>query len=190
MHRPRFQTHRGQTQSQLKSVAGTAVADGSYDYAAQPGWSVGLVTHASAVTVAPAVLTTSTYQDTLGRTQKTVSPSSGTTLYAYHPAWAAGARGKLASVTDADGVVVAYDYNAEGEQTTVTRTIPVGAGTATQVTTTTRDVVTGATLWGTNLGTCFRTTQSIASTGVGAITVAESYRSINGLAGGTRSFGK
>ena len=182
---------------QVKSRSGTAVADMVYDYAPYAG---GLVTHTDTVTsTAPAAsLRTSEYRDQLGRIFQIVSPATGTTLYAYHPLTAsAGARGKLASVTDADNVAVSYGYNAKGEQTSTTRIIPLAAGSATHVTTIANDVLNTAaivTFRGTNLGTCFRTTQSVTSTptagGATTVTLSVTCTARNGLASGTRSFGR
>jgi RHS repeat-associated protein len=169
----------------ISSISGTAVADKSYDYAThtETGGGEKTVTNASGVV-------TSTFTDLLGRTRKTVSGTTGTTSYAYHALGAAaGSRGKLQSVTDADNVTVSYGYNNKGERTTTSRTIPLASGTATQVTTTTRDVVANATLHGVSLGTSIRQTQTVASTGVSAVTTSRSYSAIVGLVSGSDSFG-
>jgi YD repeat-containing protein len=149
-------------------------------------------------------LTTSQTVDLLGRTISDTTPQNGTTLTTYHPHNApAGARGKTATVTDADGVTTSYGYNNEGELTSTSRLIPLPNGaSATQVTQTNNDVVANVTIHGTALGVSLRTTQTISSsattTASGAIppapmspiTTSASYRSINGLLRGSVSFGR
>jgi RHS repeat-associated protein len=177
---------------QAKSVTGSAVPDMSYDYATkdedQTPLGAGMVLRAT--TMASGV-GTSTFTDLLGRTVMTRSAATGGTTHSYYPLTApAGSRGKLQSVTDGDGVTITYGYNAEGERTSTSRTIPLaGDTTATQVTTTERDVVSDATLHGASLGISFRTTQAVASTGIAAVTTSESFASIDGLVSGASSFG-
>jgi RHS repeat-associated protein len=120
-----------------------------------------------------------------------MSDTTGTTLYTYHPTTAAaGSRGKLATVTDGDGVTTSYGYDAEGQLTTTSRTIPLATGTATQVTTTTRDVVANVLLQGRNLGISRRQTQTLAATGLPTVTTSESFAATAGLVTGSRSFGR
>jgi hypothetical protein len=169
----------------IQSVSGTAVPDESYDYATHTENGGGEKTIQTASGVV-----TSEFTDLLGRARKTVSGATGTTTYTYHPlSAAAGARGKLESVTDGDNVALSFGYDSEGERTTTSRTIPLASGTATRVTTTTRDVVANATLHGVSLGTSIRQTQTVASTGVSAITTSRSYEAIDGLASGSEEFG-
>ena len=158
----------------------------SYDYATHNENGGGEKT----ITTASGVITTQ-FSDLLGRSSKTLSGETGTTTYAYHPLVAAtGSRGKLQSVTDGDDVSITYGYDSEGEQTTTSRTIPLASGTATQVTTTARDVVANVVLQGQNLGIAHRQTQTLAATGVPAVTTSRSYAAIAGLATGSEAFGR
>ena len=143
--------------------------------------------------------------DLLGREVSSVSPGSGTTTTTYHPHDAPlGARGKVASVADADGVTTRYGYNAEGEQVSVSRPVPLPNGAiATQVTTTENDVISNITLHGKNLGVSLRSTQSVSSSvttapnqgaippaPINPVTTNTSYRSTLGLLSGSVSFGR
>lgn len=169
-----------------KSVSGTAVPDIAYDYATheENGGGEKTVRNASG-------LVTSEFTDLIGRTRKMVSGSTGTTTYTYHAqSAAAGSRGNLQSVTDGDNVTVSYGYNGKGDQITESRTIPLASGTATQVTTNINDVVSTVTLHGVALGISSRQTQSIASTGVSAVTTSRSYSAINGLVSGSSILGR
>lgn len=175
----------------IKSRRGTAVADEDHDYdvhnysSTLHGLSDSKKSYSVPYAGGAAFVQSSRKFDMLGRIMQEVSPASGTTTYAYHPLSASpGAREKLASTTDADGVVVSYGYNAKGEKTTVTRTIPLASGTATLVNTTTRDVVASATLQGTTLGVCFRSSESVGST-----TISQSYSEISGLRSGDYKLG-
>lgn len=169
---------------QMKSSTRTGYATTTYDYAPL------------SESTTSGTLVNSQTMDLLGRTLTSTSPGSGTTTYTYHPlSAAAGSRGKTATVTDADGVTISYGYNSEGEQTTTSRPIPILdsanlPATATQVTTTENDVVSGITLHGTALGVSLRSKQTISSTGFAPVTTSTSYRSINGLLSGSVSFAR
>ena len=168
-----------------KSATGTAVPDISYDYAthALNGGGETTVTTASGAV-------TSSFSDLAARPLKVVSAATGTTLYTHHlTTAAAGSRGKLATMTDGDSVTTTYGYDAEGKQTTTSRTIPLATGSATQVTTTTRDVVANVVLRGSNLGVSRRQTQTLAATGLPTVTTSESFAATAGLVAGSRSFG-
>ena len=169
-----------------KSTTGTAVSDMSYDYATHILNGGGETT----VTTASGVIT-SKFKDLVSRPIKVVSGATGTTLYTYYPTTAAaGSRGKLATMTDGDSVTTSYGYDAEGQQTTTSRTVPLATGTATQVTITTRDVVANALLQGTNLGVSRRQTQTLAATDLPTVTTSESFAATAGLVTGSRSFGR
>ena len=172
------QTTTAYLSGQMKSSTRTGYATTTYDYAPL------------SETTTSGTLVSSQTMDLLGRTLTSTSPGSGTTTYTYHPlSAAAGSRGKTATVTDADGVTISYGYNTEGEQTTISRPIPLpGGSTATQVTTTENDVVSSITLHGTALGVSLRSTQTISSTDFTPVTTSTSYRSINGLLSGSVSF--
>jgi RHS repeat-associated protein len=172
------QTTTAYLSGQMKSSTRTGYATTTYDYAPL------------SETTTSGTLVSSQTMDLLGRTLTSTSPGSGTTTYTYHPlSAAAGSRGKTATVTDADDVTISYGYNTQGEQTTISRPIPLpGGSTATQVTTTENDVVSSITLHGTALGVSLRSTQTISSTGFAPITTSTSYRSINGLLSGSVSF--
>jgi RHS repeat-associated protein len=172
----------------ISSVSGTAIPDKSYNY----------ITHTinnggeehSVVTLDPRTISAQR-NDLLDRVFYNVSDTTGTTLYTYHPTTAAaGSRGKLATMTDGDGVTTSYGYDAEGQLTTTSRTIPLATGTATQVTTTTRDVVANVLLQGRNLGISRRQTQTLAATGLPTVTTSESFAAAAGLVTGSRSFGR
>ena len=90
-------------------------------------------------------------------------------------------------MTDGDAVTTTYGYDAEGQPTTTARTVPLASGTATQVTTQDQDVVSDVILHGVSLGISRRSTQTVSSTGVAPVTVAESFVSRDGLSRGTRS---
>jgi RHS repeat-associated protein len=168
-----------------KAISGSAVPDMSYDYQVHDENSGGKITLVTA-----SGMTSNTFTDLLGREIKIVSSSSGTSNFTYFPTTATvGSRGKLQSMTDADGVAINSLYNSEGEKIVSSRSIPLASGTATLITTTESSVVTDVTLRGTSLGVSLRNVQKISSTGVSEITVNESFASINGLLSGTRSFG-
>ncbi len=168
-----------------KTVTGTAVADMSYNYLTHDESGGGERT-----VVTSSGMSSTSFQDLLGRQFKTIYSASGTSTVSFYPTTAAlGSRGKVQSVTDADNVTVTSGYDSEGEQTASSRSIPFGSGTATQVTKTETDVVSGVTLRGISLGVSFRSIQKISSTGVPEITVGESYSSVDGFRSGTRSFG-
>jgi RHS repeat-associated protein len=153
----------------IKSTTGTAVPDISYNYATHilNGGGETTVTTASGVV-------TSEFSDLAARPLKVTSGATGTTLYTYHPTTApVGSRSKLATMTDGDSVTTTYGYDAEGDRTTTARTVPLASGTATQVTTTTRDVVANALLQGRNFGVSRRQTQTLASTGLATTTVTQ-----------------
>ena len=172
--------------ARIKSTTGTAVPDITYNYATHilNGGGETTVTTASGVV-------TSSFSDLASRPLKVTSGATGTTLYTYHLTTAtAGSRGKLATMTDGDSVATTYGYDAEGEQTTTARTVPIATGTATQVTTTSRDVVANALLHGTNLGVSRRQTQTLAATGLPTVTTSESFAATAGLVTGSRSFGR
>ena len=80
-----------------------------------------------------------------------------------------------------------HSYDAEGQPTTTARTVPLASGTATQVTTQDQDVVSDVILHGVSVGISRRSTQTVSSTGVAPVTVAESFVSRDGLSRGTRS---
>jgi YD repeat-containing protein len=169
---------------QPRSISGTAVADKTYDYAAHDEDGGGLTSTATASGVA-----VTTFTDLLGRTAKVVSPATGTTTYGYYAHDdAAGSCGNLHTVTDADGVVITYGYDSEGERVTTSRTVPLASGTATRVNTTEHDVMDNVILHSTNLNTLHRQTQKISSTDVSAITTSKSYASVDGLKSGSRTF--
>ena len=174
----------------IKSASGSAIAPMSYDYGT---WSGGTTatTLAIADTTANTGVTTITSTDLLGRTVQSVSSATGTATSTYYPSSAsAGSRDKLASVTDADGVTLAYGYNAKGERVSTSRTVPTGTSSATQVTASVNDVVSDVTLHGNSLGISRRQTQTIFSTGVAAVTTSQSYFSRDGLTSGTLSLGR
>jgi RHS repeat-associated protein len=150
-------------------------------------------------------LTSSQTIDLLGRPLASSSPSSGTTTTTYHPLNAsAGARAKVATITNADGLTIRYGYNAKGEQTTVSRPIPMPNGAiATQVTSTENEFIGNVNLHGTDLGVSLRSTQSVASSvttmpsqgaippiPIDPITTTIHYRSIRGLLTGSVSFNR
>jgi RHS repeat-associated protein len=169
-----------------KSITGTAVPDMTFDYATHTlnGGGETIITTASGVV-------TSQFKDLLTRPIKVVSGTTGTSLYTYYPTTAtSGYRGKLATMTDGDNVASTYGYDAEGQLTTTARTIPLASGTATQVTTTTRDVVANVLLQGRNLGVSRRQTQTLAATGLPTVTTSESFVATAGLVTGSRSLGR
>jgi RHS repeat-associated protein len=137
-------------------------------------------------TATSGALVSTTHTDPLGRTRKTTSPGSGATTYAYYgfgTSDLSGSRGKLKSVTDADGVATTYGYNGKGEQISTARKVPNPAGAFFSLTTTTTsDVVSPAPAPFAALGTCHRQIQKINST-----VVATTYRSIDGLKSATVS---
>ncbi|MEM1085139.1 MAG: RHS repeat-associated core domain-containing protein [Verrucomicrobiota bacterium] len=165
-----------------KSVSGDRVTDTTYAYTAH-----GEVTYDS-VDYGPGLTTTATssgrvtesHLDSLGRTFRTVAPSSGTTNYTFYPAdGSSGERTLIKTMVDADGVSETYGYDSEGKQTTSTRTIPVGsAKIATNLTTTTEtDIVTPAgQIHGVALGLSYRTVTKLGNT-----VLSTAYRSVDGL---------
>ncbi|MGB6222895.1 RHS repeat domain-containing protein, partial [Haloferula sp.] len=159
------------------TVTGARVTDTTYTYAAHTDttYGPGLKTTATS-----SGLVSQSFTDPLGRSFKTISPGSGTTLYTFHPVSASsGSRGRVHTMTDADGVSTTYGYDSEGERITTTRTVPVGLGhTATNLTsTTTPDIVASAgPFHGISLGASYRTISQLGGT-----TVATSYRSLDGL---------
>ena len=170
----------------IKSTTGTAVPDMTYDYTTHTlnGGGEATITTASGVV-------TSQFFDHLGRLIKVDSGVTGITLYTYHSTTAAaGSRGKLATSTDGDGVATSYGYDAEGQLITTIRTIPLATGTATRVTTTTRDVVANVVLQGRNLGVSRRQTKTLGATGLPTVTTSESFVATAGLISGSRSFGR
>ncbi len=174
---------------QTKSVTGTAVADMSYTYDTYPIAGSVPQAHGLTTTQTATGIVSTTFIDLLGRTSKINSAATGTTNYAYHPlSAAAGSRTQLKSVTDGDNVTLTYDYNAEGQRTTTSRSIPIANGaTATQVTTTEQDVVSDMTLHGTSLGIARRNTQTISSTGIDPVTISQTFISQDGLTRGSVS---
>lgn len=169
----------------IKSNSGSAVPDNTHDYSTHNENGGGETTIITA-----SGMVTSMFSDLLGRASKTVSGATGTTTYTYHPPTATpGSRGMLQSTTDADGVAITYGYDAEGERTTESRSIPIATGTATRVTTTLRDVIADVVLQGVSLGVCHRQSRSVSSTGVSAIITTSSYAAIDGLVSGTDVFG-
>jgi RHS repeat-associated protein len=172
----------------VTSIGGTAVPDKVSNYNTHTLNGGGEATFTQAIET-----NTLTYQanDLIARPIKFMSDTTGTTLYTYHSTTAAaGSRGKLATVTDGDGVTTSYGYDAEGQLTTTSRTIPLATGTATQVTTTTRDVVANVLLQGRNFGISRRQTQTLAATGLPTVTTSESFAATAGLVTGSRSFGR
>jgi RHS repeat-associated protein len=170
-----------------KSTSGTAVPDMSYDYGTHTENGGGETTTITAAATAtnPAGVVATRFTDFLGRTFKIVSGATGATTYAYHPITAAaGARTQLASMADGDGVVVSYAYNSEGQRINTSSTVPLASDTATRVTSSDEDVVSDVTIHGTSLGVAFRTTQTIASTGVSPIKTLQTFISHDGLISG------
>ena len=135
-------------------------------------------------------LTASTYTDSLGRTFKTIAPTSNPTTYTSQTTYAyciaadqtahAGSLGKLKTVTDADSVTTTYGYNVRGELATTTRTIPVGTSytsTGLESTTTTGSTGDAPTIHGdASLDKC-----SYKKQVAGSITVSETYATLDGL---------
>ena len=167
------------------AVTGAAVTDATYTHAANTAVG-GLVASTSTPTSQSTVETTETHTDALGRTVKTVTPANGTTTYGYYPTnGGAGSRGKLASVTDADGVAFSYTYNAKGEGITATRKVPNGTATPGNLVTTTTDEVVGSiSIHDISLGVSRHLKQETGD-GTTAITLSDSYTSADGLSSGT-----
>ena len=83
------------------------------------GGGITTVTNASGVI-------TSEFADLLGRPFKTISGATGLTQWGYYaPGTLGGWGGKLASMTDGDYVTSASGYNAKGQRTTTSRTVPL-----------------------------------------------------------------
>lgn len=179
----------------IKSRRGTVVADEDYDYDVHTysstlhGLSKSKKSYSVPYAGGAAYVQSSQKFDMLGRIMEEVSPASGTTTYAYHTT-GAGSVGKLASTTDADGVVVSYEYDAQGARTTVSRAVP--GASANLETKTVNDVVdTGTvTLHGVTLGVSLHTKETVGSAGGTPIITSESYSEIGGLRSGGSAFGR
>jgi RHS repeat-associated protein len=167
---------------QPKSFTGTAVADRSYAYGTHTAdgnglWKQDIKLTATGGTGEWAKI----YFDAMERPVKTERPY-GTSLaiesYSYYGTTAsAGSRTRLASETDADSKTTAYNYNAEGEQSTVTEQMPIGQSC---VTVTDHDTVNDATL-----GICHQETAT-----VNGVVTNVSLRSGDGHSTRTTSFGR
>ncbi len=146
------------------AVTGDAVTNVTYAYDKHSLKGGGLVTKA---TVSGLTTSSDTYTDPLGRTLQTVTPAAGTTTYTYNSAdFDAGARGKLASVADADctgtETSVSYGYNTKGERTTTKRTVPTGATPAPTQSTVTATTFINDEVYG--YGHCRSTTTTVNDT--------------------------
>lgn len=137
-----------------------------------------------------------TYFDMLGRTVRTATPASGATTYTYHAADAdqVSARGKVATVTDADGVTVTYGYPSANKRT-VTRTvlattdpIPPSTPSVTEpvslITETTETIETPEPINGVPIGVSFKSETNAGQPGAMTL-VSTSYRSLDGTKSAT-----
>jgi RHS repeat-associated protein len=127
----------------IKSAGGTAVPDVTYEYSPHSTGGGGIVTKATNLILNGTWQTTEwveTHRDLAGRVFQVVyptdlhtpgtpnTPDRSSTTY-YLATADAGSIGKIESTTDPDGVIVTYEYDAEGERSTVTQTMPGTAGT-------------------------------------------------------------
>ena len=171
------------------AVTGAAVTPVTYTYAVNTDVG-GLVASSSTPTSGSTAEITKTYTDALGRTVKSVSPANHTTNYEYYAtSFAAGSRGKLKSVADADCAVdetsITYAYNEKGERITSTRKVPNGTETPGDlVTTTTDDVVASISINVFGLGVSYHRNEELGD-GTSTITLSDSYKSTDGLSSGS-----
>jgi RHS repeat-associated protein len=152
----------------LKSVSGTAVPDVTYDYGTHAENGGGLWTK---TTQANGTEWTKVYNDGLGRKFRTEYPDGSASFLAYHPTTGtAGSIGQLAATTDADGIILSYEYNAEGKLSSATEPMP---DSQQRVTTTEDDVVNDP-----NIGTAARSRKWINGILVSTdLESADGYRS-------------
>ena len=118
---------------QQKSAEGTAVADTFYQYALVSLGSENALRTQTFRSTASSAEWEKTYTDALGRIVKIEFPATApataipTLNYAYFPSTASlGSATQLQSMTDADGKMVSYSYNSEGERTTTTEQVSAG----------------------------------------------------------------
>lgn len=162
------------------TASGTAVTDMAYVYGTETlNGAVCLIATAT-TTGDPAGLVTKTYTDALGRTVKSISPGSGATTYGYYTsADAAGSRGRLKTVTDADGVATTYAY-PDLDTNTVTRKVPTPTGGFVYLSSNTINGISTPSVFSQSLGLSRYQRKTLGGT-----TVSTSYRSLNGLKSAT-----
>ena len=160
---------------QLKSVTGTAVPDVYYEYGTH-NLNGGGLWKKEIKGSATGTEWVKSYFDAADHEFKTEYPDNTSVVRTYHPEVKLpyqaisnqGAIGRLASVSDADGVVTSYGYDKDGNVASVTDPMPAAQHRITQVA---RDVVED-----TALGATFRT-----RTTINGVLVSAEYEGADGL---------